>query len=275
MPSFHADADARFRYDVLGHSKNMVTRIIGSNIALRRDCERILKKSRKLDSTRTEPIAEGHASRHRPVDEAAVIEIESIIQHQEGFIQWYLGFLKHELVSTASYPRHITSLKAMDFVLRSGLLQDSQDNTTTIKPRFSLVDDTWLRTILDLLMDPFDDVRETAASLLLLPSSNGLAASSMSTESLSRPILNELEEFCNRSSTFASKTSRADHSDGAARAFEVLCHWTTSKEDKLAIPARILTGLEARLSAAESDLASAVLETPVHGNFAALRLVSK
>jgi hypothetical protein len=159
----------------------------------------------------------------------------------------------------------------MEFILRSGLLQNGQDGQNQSTSGFSLVDETWLRAVLDLLMDPFDDVRETAASLLTLLLSSGVTVGSASHKNSSRPILVELEEFCCRSSVLASKTSRADHSDGVARSFEVLCHWTTSKDDKLAIPGRILADLELRLSAAELDLAAAVLDTPVHGNFASLR----
>jgi hypothetical protein len=256
LPAFHSDADARFRYDVLGHSKNMIMRILGAINALRRDYQRILKKASKPGAANSDGIT---------------AEIQCLINHHEDFVNWYLEFLKHELVPTASYQRHIISLKTMEFILRFDLLKDGQDGNEQSGPNFCLVDATWLRAILDLLMDPFEDVRETTASVLMLLSSRVSAMGSETPQGFSKPLRDELEEFCSRSSALASKTSRADHSDGVARSFEILCHWTSSREDKLAIPARVLKDLEARLAAAERDLASAVIEAPVHGHFASLR----
>jgi hypothetical protein len=252
LPSFHAESDAKFRYDVLGHSRNMISRIVGAIGGLRRDYERKLKKAKKADG------AEDNLS-----------ELKLVLQRHEDFVVWYLRFLKHELVPTASYQRHITSLKVMEFILKSDLLHGSQNGTNQAELGFSLVDTTWLRSVMDRIMDPFEDVRETAATLLLLLSTS--AKSEVS--GLSRPILKELEEFCSRASDLASKTSRADHSDGLARSYEILCQWTASKQDKLLIAVGIISELEAKLSAAKKDLASAVLDAPIHGCFASLRYV--
>lgn len=254
LPSFHAETDAKFRYDVLGHSRNMISRVVGAVGGLRRDYERKLKKAKKSETG-------GQTTSHE------LAELKSVLKRHEDFVTWYLRFLKHELVPTASYQRHITSLKVMEFILKSDLLHGSQNGTSQAELGFSLVDTTWLRSVMDRVMDPFEDVRETSASLLLLLSTSAKAE----VYGLSRPILEELEEFCARANDLASRTSRADHSDGLARSYEVLCQWTTSKSDKLAIPARVLSDLEAKLSAAEEDLAAAVLEAPIHGSFASLR----
>ncbi|KAH8673677.1 putative death-receptor fusion protein-domain-containing protein [Xylariales sp. PMI_506] len=258
LPAFHADTDARFRYDVLGHSRNMIARILGSTIALQRDIERKSKKA-KADSAK---------------DQESITKLKSTLYYHEEFTEWYVQFLKRELVPTASYQRHITSLRAMEFVLKSGLLDNVQSDKKKLRPYTTLIDTVWVRSVLDLIMDPFDDVRETAASLLkllLLADTNHPSSPILS--GLSNPMLNELREFCTRASNLASKTSRADHSDGVARSYEALSHWTSSRNEKLCIPKKVLEELELKLSAAENDLASAVLDAPIHGSFASLRHV--
>ncbi|KAI0128637.1 putative death-receptor fusion protein-domain-containing protein [Xylariales sp. AK1849] len=269
LPAFHADADGKLRHHVLGHSRHMIARILGAVTTLSRDCERVLKKGKKIKTKGIPGMSSGHVG---IPEHDAVVELRTVIQQHEDFVVWYLEFLKHELVSTASYQRHITSLKAMEHVLKSGPLRGVQSGTDHAELKLSLVDITWLRSVLDLNMDPFEDVRETAAALLmLLLSTYATEVESMTVPGLSRPLRDELEEFCERASALASKTSRADHSDGVARSCEVLCHWTTSTEDKLAVARSIFIGLETKLLAAEQDLASAMLEAPIHGSFASLR----
>lgn len=203
-------------------------------------------------------------------------EIDSLTKEHVAFVDWYIGFLKDELVPTSSYQRHITSLKAMEFVLNSGVFQGDLPKADQGGSAFSLVDTTWLRVVLDLVMDPFDDVRETAASLVATLSLISKDSSSDTPiRGLPRSFVAELDEFCQRANTLASRTSRADHSDGVARLYKLSCQWATTAEDRLLIPTKVVDNLESRLSSAEKDLAAAVLETPVHGGFAALRYVKE
>lgn len=231
----------------------MISRILGAITGISRDIERRTKKAKKNDTNGS------------TTDE--ISQLKHLSDQHSNFLIWYFGFLKHELTPSASYQRHITSLKAMELILRTDS-SGSQTQDGYAGGSLSLVDLSWLRSVLDLVVDPFEDVRETAANLLILLSTMNIE---MAAIGLARPMLQELEEFCARASTLASKTSRADHSDGVARSYEVLCQWTTSKSEKLAIPARLLAEVEAKLTSAEKDLASAVLEAPIHGTFAALR----
>ncbi|KAK8049245.1 hypothetical protein PG994_010975 [Apiospora phragmitis] len=254
LPAFHADTDAKFRYDVLGHSRNMIRRIMGAIASLQKEKERAMKKASKKGMS---------------ADEIAALTKEHV-----DFVNWYVGFLKDELVPTSSYQRHITSLKAMEFVLNSGVLQGDLPKSDQVESAFPLLDTTWLRAVLDLVMDPFDDVRETAASLVATLS---LIRKDLSSDApirgLPRSFFSELDEFCRRANALASRTSRADHSDGVARLYKLSSQWAMTVEDRLLIPAKVVDDLEKRLSSAEKDLAAAVLETPVHGGFAALRYI--
>lgn len=266
LPSFHEDPDPKMRYDVLGHSRNMIKRIQSTIESLRKESERILKKIAKTASKETNSQAE-----KQQLDANA--EVSITLRQHEDFVSWYVGFLKNELAPTASYQRHIIALKAMIFVLKPALLPgNSADSPSEL--RTLLVDKTWFRSVLDLVMDPFDDVRETAASLImsLLPESGDTELQKL-VDGLKGTLGTELQSFCYKADELARRTARADHSDGAARSYELLCRWSKNAEDRIQIPLSVLSNLEAKLAAAEQDLAKAVLEAPVHGSFASLRYV--
>ncbi|RYP32263.1 hypothetical protein DL767_005314 [Monosporascus sp. MG133] len=276
LPSFYADTDPKFRYDVLGHSKNMIRRIQGALEALRRDYGRAVKKLDKANGRKPsaheppETIESSEAPKQADPQEVVVKELCTALDQHQCFVCWYMDFLKNELVPTASYQRHITALKAMHFVLKSTLPQqvvDLQDRDH----RGAFTDSTWLRCVLDLVLDPFDDVREAAASLIMLLAHDKPALPETPIAGLHRPVVEELQAFCRRAEELASKTARADHSDGVARSYEVLWRWTADRKGQLRIVETIVSDLEEKLSAAERDLASAVLQSPVHGSFASLR----
>ncbi|KAI5928616.1 putative death-receptor fusion protein-domain-containing protein [Camillea tinctor] len=264
LPEFYEDSDAKFRYDVLGYSRNMIKRIQGTLDSTRKEYDRALKKSAKTDfhrdSQSLSPSGEAGLEKGNPTFDKVTIGLRDIITLHEGFIQWYVEFLKGELIPTASYQRHITALRAMSFFLKSS----PQGNSTSISQE--LVDATWFRAVLDLIMDPFDDVREAAASLIMLLKPEKIRG-------LSKDPMEELREFCLNADELSRRTSRADHSDGVARSYELLCRWKSDFQEVAEIPSKVLSGLEVKLSVAEKDLALAVLQAPVHGDFASLRWI--
>ncbi|KAI0115082.1 putative death-receptor fusion protein-domain-containing protein [Daldinia grandis] len=276
LPSFYEDSDPKMRYDVLGHSRNMIKRIQNTIESLRREADRVSKKINKAKPSKhgfklpTEDDKDSQLERHQ---RDTVAKLNAILSQHEDFASWYAGFLKSELAPTTSYQRHITALKAMVFIAKpapshgSAILNSSELSTL-------LIGVTWFRSILDLIMDPFDDVRETAASLVmaLSPEIGHLGLQEQMKELGETPI-EELRNFCNKADELARRTARADHSDGAARSFELLCRWSMNSEERMRIPFTILSSLEAKISAAEQDLANAVLQAPVHGSFASLRYI--
>lgn len=103
-------------------------------------------------------------------------EVAALLQAHQAFIAWYLEFLLGELIPTASYQRHITALKAAILLLHSGI-----DNSMSQPIRHSGNATAWpfaihfftpgvVRLVMDLLLDPFEDVRSTAADILRLAS---------------------------------------------------------------------------------------------------------
>ncbi|KAI1646324.1 putative death-receptor fusion protein-domain-containing protein [Daldinia loculata] len=268
LPSFYEDSDPKMRYDVLGHSRNMIKRIQNTIESLRREADRISKKINKAKSNRGDK--DSQLERHQ---NDTVAKLNAVLRQHEDFASWYVGFLKNELAPTTSYQRHITALKAMVFIAKpapshgSAILNSYELSTL-------LIDVTWFRSILDLIMDPFDDVRETAASLVMALSPEiGNPELQKQMKELGKTPIEELRSFCNKADELARRTARADHSDGAARSFELLCRWSINSEERMRIPFTILSSLETKLSAAEQDLANAVLQAPVHGSFASLRYI--
>ncbi|KAI1098976.1 hypothetical protein F4804DRAFT_323208 [Jackrogersella minutella] len=275
LPSFHEDCEPKMRYDVLGHSRNMIKRIQNTIESLRRDIERISKKVSKMGPSKVTPKASIDAKYSKPEKHPndTIIELRTTLRLHEDFVSWYIGFLKDELAPTTSYQRHITALKAMVYITQSSTSQGNNVNGSSELTNL-LVDMTWFRSVLDLIMDPFDDVRETAASLIMsLPLENKDSRLQGQISKQGRTPLEELQSFCRKADELARRTARADHSDGTARSCELLCRWSTSTEERIRIPFEVLSSLEAKLSAAEKDLATAVLQAPVHGGFASLRYI--
>ncbi|KAI1281256.1 putative death-receptor fusion protein-domain-containing protein [Xylaria sp. FL0933] len=277
LPSFHEDVDPKIRYDVLGHSRNMIRRLHNSLDTLRRESIRTPKKSknRGLDSEAADLVhsTEQMTSGQSITEKTDIKSPAEALREHEEFIKWYASFLKGELIPTASYQRHITSLRAMSYFLKSSL---SRKDTAPIMhgPASILVDSTWFRSVLDLIMDPYDDVRETAASLImLLQPGVSISEPPVHINGLPSTPFEELQRFCQKANDLALKTARADHCDGAARAQELLCRWSSDFEEAVIVLEAISSSLGNKLHAAERDLAAAIQQAPLHGDFAALRYI--
>ncbi|KAG6364892.1 hypothetical protein INS49_006496 [Diaporthe citri] len=224
LRSCHADPDAKFRNEILGHSKNMIKRVKGAISVLEKDLARTRTKA--STSKVRETGVNTHISKGaKEITNAGEIWLRDTLEAHERFLSWYLEFLRQELAPTASYQRHITALKALVTVLKLGKEYPGAPEQNVYK------DPQWIRIILDLIMDPFDDVRETATGLLML---------------------------------FPPEY-------GAARSAGLLCAWETTIERRLALLSQTLDTLDAKISGAEKDLGHAVMAEPVHGDFAAVR----
>ncbi|KAI0506793.1 putative death-receptor fusion protein-domain-containing protein [Xylaria bambusicola] len=279
LPSFHEDVDPRVRYEVLGHSRNMIRRLHNSLDTLRKESSRAPKKSkdRQPASNVPTPVLKteqvNHGGSQVTNEQAGTTSTAEILRGHEEFIEWYARFLKGELVPTAPYQRHITSLRAMNYFLKSSLAQ-RDENSVICRPAGFLIDSTWFRSVLDLIMDPYDDVRETAASLIVhLQSGGSISGPPMRINGLHVTPIEELQTFAKKANELALKTARADHCDGAARTQELLCRWSSDFGEALKVLETIFSNLETKLCAAESDLAAAVLQAPVHGDFASIRYI--
>ncbi|KAJ5039014.1 uncharacterized protein L3040_006686 [Drepanopeziza brunnea f. sp. 'multigermtubi'] len=297
MHILYSDTDAKFRNEIMSSTKHMIERLRGATSFLVKEVESIsflLNRKKNLPDI----LQEG---RQR------LAAVKGLLQSHESFITWYTQFLLLELIPTASYQRHITALKAISLLLRSGILK--QDSP--ILPRKDSGDNTlWpytlnffargsLRLLMDLLLDPFEDVRSAATSTLKLASSDSFeqAPSHETSEATIQSdgahiqrtnhtfptlVVNAeekyrsfhlLENFIGRAEELSKQTGRADHADGVARSYELLYGLQTSSKSRMDVLCKLVQDLETKVGIAEGSLGQAVFNAPIHGTFAALTFV--
>lgn len=201
----------------------------------------------------------------------------------------YLNFLKSDLQPTASYPRHITSLKALKLILEAGLdprvhgapPHKTDGNEVKWKFDMEIFDVNLLRLLVDLLLDPFEEVRATALSLINLFPRNILLGGLRQTDQPSDTVL-QLTTALERAERLASNTSRADHADTVARLHHLLfCAAApgsaTSEsvwwETKAGVVDIIIKKLEEKLSTAGGLFNSSMRDAPLHGYVSGLRYI--
>lgn len=199
-------------------------------------------------------------------------ELVYCLEYHEKFLHWYLGFLCGELSPTASYQRHITSLKSLIFILR--MEGDSSKTWETADDQqlfFDYFDGKWIRALADLIMDPFDDVRDTASlALAQLFADKRYGNFTLGSTKSSQKPSEELDELLHRAEKVSVRTARADHSDGVARASQLLYKFSDTEDERLELLSKLVDTLDDKISRAEVDLGQAVLEQPLHSTFASL-----
>lgn len=275
LAHLHTDADANFRREVYGYTQKLFDRLRASTATLSKG---IFKSG-----------AAGHV--RLPFPRAAFgsgVSIPGVNQQDSlleslSFIVWYLRFLQWELRPTAPYQSRITALRSLTIVLRSGLdpgvpfesLSKSAQGQLNWAHGIQIGNKKLMRALLDLILDPFDDVRDTAVSVLQLC----LAALP---ETEKEVVMSVIPPFISRAEAVMLRTGRADQADGVARAYGMIF---SSAQDaavtpgssyfstKLQIFEHLQHQLKSTLALAHEDLSNAVDGRPVHGIFAALRYV--
>ncbi|KAF2742863.1 HEAT repeat protein-like protein [Sporormia fimetaria CBS 119925] len=271
----HTDTDANFRKELLNRVQRLLERLRGSTATIAKT------ESTHGNSTRS-PIQ--FAKRcTRSGKYTLALPRTSAVAKPFQFMLWYTQFLEWELRPTSSYQRRITALKALTIVLKSGLdpnvpheeLSKSAQGQLRWAHIMHISNPRLMRLLLDLILDPFDDIRSAAASLLELCLDSSSAEWSTAT-------LLKIPKFLQRAETMMLRTGRADQADAVARTYSLLFSRCSkgipealkSKSDglwtKSAILRYLITQLERTVDVASQDLSGAVNGRPVHGIFAAL-----
>ena len=200
-----------------------------------------------------------------------------------SFVNWYVRFLLNELRPTASYQRHITSLKMLDFVCsRLGCRSLRLDSSTAWLN--ALLSQQTLVSLFNLVMDPFDDVRQSSASLLeslcgqgislstlhstvATPSSSSFA--NLALEGVKSPSMYDgvLLQMLKRSRVRMQGSARADHADGFGRLYGLLYGSGDATNQINCLISDIYEGIEM----ANSSMGLAITSAPLHGYFIAIR----
>jgi hypothetical protein len=200
----------------------------------------------------------------------------NLCQH-EGFLVSFAKFLEDELRPNVSYQRHIMALNSLEFLVRSGLdstipqgfSTEIGRNQTPWPFNVSLHHGSLTCALLNLLMDPFEDVRAVSSMLLDLFGST-----------VSVPMQRPVCELAWKAEELASRTSRADHADGAARLYKL--YYTLMPDSSIstvpsALPSKravieeILLPVQKALAEVEGNLDVPLPRISLHARLLALK----
>jgi hypothetical protein len=275
LAHLHTDTDANFRREIHGYTQKLFDRLRASTATLAKS--KLTKDASgqgRLAFPTTTSGLEASLSKRLPRDPL----LESL-----SFVTWYIQFLEWELRPTVSYQSRITALRCLIIVLRSGVdpgvpfanLSKSAQGQLNWAHGLQVGSTRLVRSLLDLILDPYDDVRDAAVSVLQLC----LVALPQSEKNR---VMSSFPQFVARAEATMLRTGRADQADGVARTYGMLFtlasnnpeeSTTAQSASKLGLFDHLRTELKDILDVAHKDLSRAVDGQPVHGTFAALRYV--
>ncbi|KAK1057256.1 hypothetical protein LTR74_014307 [Friedmanniomyces endolithicus] len=240
---FFADTDADFRSEVCGLVQRLIDRIRAITAVLARQTSYhggILHLSNDAESAET-------------------------LRYHKDFLVWLSRFLRWELRPIASYQRHITGLKCILIAARSGLdctvpsgkLSKSALGEAKWPFRFHLLSRALCGLLLDRVVDPFDDVRQTAAAILRLYPAD------------SRDCQRQTELTLSRAEHAMLASGRADQADGVAHLYALLQRQRQGNGNTFLLIER----LERMISTAQANLSEAVARYPLHGLLTSMRYI--
>lgn len=271
----HADTDAYFRREVHGYTQKLFDRLRASTATLSKS----LIKGRAADQGRLPFPKECFQKQNSHAGTAT----DDPLKESLAFIVWYTRFLEWELRSTGTYQRRITALRSLSIALKSGVdvgvpraqLSKSAQGELNWAHTLQISNPGLTRLLLDLVLDPFDDIREAAISVLQLC----LTAFPDTDRAM---VLSTLPRFISRAEAMMLRTGRADQADGVARAYSLSFAVGSTDHSTSSEPSTPRSGvfdglrkqLAETLDIARTDLPEAVNGRPVHGLYAALTFVS-
>ena len=293
LPHFHAEGDAKSRNEFLHVMRMILTRLRGG----------LTQMSKSRIVSQNLPPAEVSRDSIKPVDKSSNGRNSShtLIEYNIRFLRWYIVFLRGELIPTASYPRHITTLKVLHLLLQMGLYTCTPMDFPTTEAKGDVAWEAHLncsngrivRLLLDLLMDPFDDVRNMAVIILKLGALHSaslyhnLDSGALFHRDFDGDLIKlqsnlqiDFVDVRGRAQDMMLRTGRADHADGAGR-FNDLLYLKLADQKRpnvlqkcrVDMLERLLFDLEASIRIAKENLRMAVLKAPLHGHLIALRCV--
>lgn len=259
LPHLHTDTDANFRREIHGYTQKLFDRLRASTATL------VKGKSKAATSSSDRlPFPRNCASKSSRQDPLT----ESL-----EFVVWYIRFLQWEMRPTASYQRRVTALRSINIVLRSGVdsgvpfsqLSKSAQGQLNWAHGLQIANEKLLRVLIDLIMDPFDDIRDAAVSVVQL------CLVALSKDRKEAAIIS-IENFARRAEAIMLRTGRADQADGVARTGGLVFSLKEA-EGKYTVFQTLQRQLQITLLTAHTNLSKAVDGHPIHGTFATLRYI--
>ncbi|KFY22578.1 hypothetical protein V493_06499 [Pseudogymnoascus sp. VKM F-4281 (FW-2241)] len=269
----HADTDAKFRNDLFASTKHMLERLRGALALLTREAS--LSVTRRQITTDPNSPSELQTVHNTQQIDKEGSNIQSHIQEHEHFLSWYLSFLAQELVPTASYPRHITALKSFEILLKTGVqpspgiptINSSRGSDTFWPKQINVFSPSVCRLLLDLVLDPFEEVRNCSVSVLNSAPKDCFGPLS---DTPYGPVPQLLQDLLSEAKMASSQTGRADAADGLAHMNVLHFKVLDNDQHRLDFFQSLLLGLEDNIEIASSDLDLAADTIPLHGQLTTL-----
>ena len=258
LENFLADPDADFRSDVFSMFQKLIDRIRAITAVLARQSNRV-------------------PSIVNEIEQKCQASQVFLLEYHKVFLRWLLRLLTWMLEPTANYQKHISALQCLLILVKSGV---DPNVPSQFFSKSALGETRWAfhvhtctseleRLLLDLLLDPFDDVRQTSAAILRIyySSSNPVAGGDY------------LRSTLRRAEAIMKATGRADQADGFAHAWALYCRQSTGRQgndtSSAAETAKLLSDVHLKLDRilgiARTNLSTAVKGYPLHGLLIGLR----
>ena len=291
LPLFHEEIDPKIRNDFISCVKRFSTEV--EHCSRDSSSIHILPNSIQQEFIPLQSIFLGNSFE----------TVQIIYPDFVSFTLWYNLFLLNELQPTITYQRHIIALR----ILESSFLQriSRQMSKSGSNPHTKIVKDPLahghseiyglllVRLLTDLIMDPFDDIRQIAASIIRLmpwdmcpwnnlsePRATRLLAGEVSSPMADHTYNGYIFRALSQAESLSRLTGRADHADSVGRLYSLLFDSCKDERDlKLwsnsawSIVRHLLLSLQHDTNCARKDLRWAVAHAPLHGALIALRYV--
>ncbi|KAI9792195.1 MAG: hypothetical protein M1816_002735 [Peltula sp. TS41687] len=221
-----------------------------------------------------------------------------------NLIDWYIGFLKSELQPTSSYQAHITSLSVLTILLQHGCNGPDffggrpPDGRVEWPWKIQIFSPGMNRMLLDLMVNPFDDVRGKSVNILRRAHKNSAYLyNTWEKTTFIRPRTSRQSRtesssklkagVVSRAWLLMNQTGRPDHSDGFARSLDLLFDRTSksvtipsgafqpnrSIEAGVELCEKIVQDLEMKLQMTLSSPDKMIIGTHISGLLTSLRRV--
>ena len=309
IPYFHVEVNVKPRNEFIALMKKLCMRLQTATMSLLRrgqDPDN-LNNEHNGEQIHTAASAVARSDGEGSVSSGNVFKMSyqesDILEEHLAFRKWYMVFLVQELRPTASYQSHITALKILELLTEHTIALHNtpskvhNDYISALNEH--LPTGLFSRHLTELLLDPFDDVRQSANTVFDLHLSTNsirqISTSRQETDARPDPMdqqakdqagneddhrraINSLLVDTNKAENIAGTTGRADHADGLGRLNNLLCTYngTLAKPDRWdhsrhSVVKRIMSTLEEDIDVAKDDLLFAVSARPLHGHLIALR----
>lgn len=274
MFALYTTTDAKARNEILSSTMHMIERlrVITSNLS--KEIAGLLIASNQLTPDKPQMLS---------------CALRDFDMHSD-FLKWFCNFLLSEIAPTTSYQRQITALKSILMLLNSGLSGGGPINKSAHPawPFHIMLSRNSKHTFLNLMVNPFEDIRVHAAQILDLiyatgppgkPTSRSKARILMSTDIDlgKRDAMDDdqpqqdLRTYITYAEDFARRTGRPDFADGVARAYKLLFTVQKGSEKQIQLIDHLLSNLETNVRVLNENFIKAVQTSPVHGAFATLK----